>query len=134
MQSNSIAALDSAVADGQLWIDGMLVADGAHERCAQRYEQLADQVDAQIETLTAALSLPGFGGFDSGAALRRGFEDKAGGAIDALRRYSDTARRLAGIFRAAATAYHEVDGDTAALLGRVGESGDGAVPAGGFHA
>lgn len=134
MQSNSIVALDSAVEDGQLWIDGVLVAEGAHERCAQRYEQLADQVDAQIETLTAALSLPGFGGFDSGAALRRGFEDKATSAIDALRRYSDTARRLAGIFRDAAAAYHEIDGDTAGLLGRTGESVDGAGSVGGSRA
>lgn len=121
MQPNAISTLDSAVEDGQLWIDGVLVAEGAPERCAQRYEQLADQVDAQIETLTAAVSLPGFGGFDSGAALRIGFEDKATDAIAALRRYSGAARQLAHTFRTAAAAYRETDTDVAAALATAAE-------------
>ncbi|WP_280426071.1 hypothetical protein [Nocardia carnea] len=117
MQPNTIAALGSAVDDGELWIDGVLVAEGAPERCALRYEQLADQVDAQIETLTAALSLPGFGGFDSGAALRGGFEGKAGDAIAALRAYATAARQLARTFRSAAAAYQHADSEVAAALG-----------------
>lgn len=121
MQPNTITTLDSAVEDGQLWIDGVLVAEGAPERCAVRYEQLADQVDAQIETLTAAVSLPGFGGFDSGAALRTGFEGKAVDAIAALRRYSGAARQLAHTFRTAAAAYREADTDVAAALGAAAE-------------
>ncbi|GGL08185.1 hypothetical protein [Nocardia jinanensis] len=116
MQPNTITTLDSAVEDGQLWIDGVLVAEGAPERCALRYEQLADQVDAQIENLAAAVSLPGFGGFDSGAALRTGFEGKATDAIAALRRYSGAARQLAHTFRTAAAAYQEADTDVAAAL------------------
>ena len=127
MQPNTITTLDSAVEDGQLWIDEVLVAEGAPERCALRYEQLADQVDAQIETLTAAVSLPGFGGFDSGAALRTGFEGKATDAIAALRRYSGAARQLAHTFRTAAAAYQEADTDVAAALsaaaGPTGASG-----------
>ncbi|MGW5387566.1 hypothetical protein [Nocardia sp. NPDC003963] len=121
MQPNTITTLDSAVEDGQLWIDGVLVAEGAPERCALRYEQLADQVDAQIETLTAAVSLPGFGGFDSGAALRAGFEGKATDAIAALRRYSAAARQFAHTFRTAAAAYHEADTGVAATLGAATE-------------
>ncbi|WP_280435162.1 hypothetical protein [Nocardia carnea] len=117
MQPNTIAALGSAVDDGELWIDGVLVAEGAPERCALSYEQLADQVDAQIETLTAALSLPGFGGFDSGAALRGGFEGKAGDAIAALRAYATAARQLAHTFRGAAAAYQHADSEVAAALG-----------------
>lgn len=123
MQPNAITTLDSAVEDGQLWIDGVLVAEGAPEQCALRYEQLADQVDAQIDTLSAAVLLPGFGGFDSGAALRSGFEGKATDAIAALRRYSDTARRLAHTFRAAAAAYRESDTDIAAALGAAEPTG-----------
>lgn len=123
MQPNAITTLDSAVEDGQLWIDGVLVAEGAPEQCAVRYEQLADQVDAQIDTLSAAVSLPGFGGFDSGAALRSGFEGKATEAIAALRRYSDTARQLAHTFRAAAAAYRESDTGTAAALGAAEPTG-----------
>src|SRR5919106_1510644 len=76
-----VAALNRAVDDGSLWIDGLLVAEGAHERCAREYEQLADRVEAQIRILGAAMSLPGFGGFASGDALRGGFERKADGAI-----------------------------------------------------
>lgn len=131
MRPNSIAALGSAVEDGQLWIDGVLVAEGAHERCAQRYEQLADQVEAQIQALTAATSLPGFGGFDSGAALRRGFEDKATGAIGALREYAAGARELARTFRAAALAYQDTDDALAAALAAAGDTavGMGAVDA-----
>ncbi|MEU1983305.1 hypothetical protein [Nocardia sp. NPDC019395] len=117
MQPNTIAALGSAVEDGQLWIDGVLVAEGAPERCALRYEQLADQVDAQIETLTGALTLPGFGGFASGAALRGGFEGKAGDAIAALRDYAGAARQLAHTFRIAAAAYQQADTEVAAALG-----------------
>ncbi|MEU4316603.1 hypothetical protein [Nocardia sp. NPDC024068] len=116
MQPNTIAALDSAVEDGQLWIDAVLVAEGTPERCALRYEQLADQVDAQIETVSAAVTLPGFGGFDSGAALRGGFEDKATDAIAALRRYSATARQLAHTFRIAAAAYQQADSEVAAAV------------------
>ncbi|MBF6350777.1 MULTISPECIES: hypothetical protein [Nocardia] len=117
MQPNTITALGSAVDDGELWIDGVLVAEGAPERCALRYEQLADQVDAQIETLGGALSLPGFGGFDSGAALRGGFERKAGAAIVALRDYASAARQLAHTFRSAAAAYQHADSEVAAALG-----------------
>lgn len=116
MQPNTITALDSAVEDGQLWIDAVLVAEGTPERCAVRYEQLADQVDAQIETVSAAVTLPGFGGFASGAALRDGFEGKATEAIAALRRYSATARRLAHTFRIAAAAYQQADGEIAAAV------------------
>lgn len=126
MQSNTITALDSAVAEGELWIDGVLVAAGAPERCALRYEQLADQVDAQIETLAAAVSLPGFGGFASGAALRDGFEGKATEAIAALRRYSGTARQLAHTFRTAAAAYREADTEVAAALGALSPEAAGA--------
>ncbi|NKY55423.1 hypothetical protein [Nocardia flavorosea] len=117
MQPNTIAALGSAVDDGELWIDGVLVAEGAPERCALRYEQLADQVDAQIETLGGAVSLPGFGGFDSGAALRGGFEGKAGDAIAALRNYANAARQMAQTFRSAAVAYQHADSEVAAALG-----------------
>lgn len=117
MQPNTIAALGSAVDDGELWIDGVLVAEGAPERCALRYEQLADRVDAQIETLSGARSLPGFGGFDSGAALRGGFEGKAGEAIVALRDYARAARQLAHTFRSAAAAYQHTDTEIAAALG-----------------
>ncbi|MGW0183800.1 hypothetical protein [Nocardia sp. NPDC003345] len=116
MQPNTIAALDSAVEDGQLWIDAVLVAEGTPERCAVRYEQLADQVDAQIEMVSAAVTLPGFGGFASGAALREGFEGKATEAIAALRRYSATARQLAHTFRIAAAAYQQADSEVAAVV------------------
>ncbi|MCP2274887.1 hypothetical protein SAMN04244553_2246 [Nocardia amikacinitolerans] len=118
-----VTALNQAVDEGRLWIDGVLVADGAHERCARRYEQLADEVEAQIGVLSAAVSLPGFGGFASGDALRRGFEDKAEGAIARLRDYADSARALAQTFRAAATAYTEADTELAAAVARVDATG-----------
>ncbi|GAA5041864.1 hypothetical protein [Nocardia callitridis] len=107
--ATDVAALDQAVDDGALWIDGLLVADGTPERCAARYEQLADQVDEQLRLLGAAVELPGFGGFDSGIALRKGFEGKADDAITRLREYSATARQLAQTFRAAARAYQQSD-------------------------
>ncbi|WP_067846191.1 hypothetical protein [Nocardia lijiangensis] len=118
-----VTALNRAVDEGRLWIDGVLVAEGAHERCARRYEQLADEVEAQIQVLSAAASLPGFGGFASGDALRRGFENKAEGAAARLRDYADSARALAQTFRAAATAYTEADTELAATLGRVDVTG-----------
>ncbi|MEV6389187.1 hypothetical protein [Nocardia xishanensis] len=118
-----LTALNQAVDEGRLWIDGVLVAEGAHERCARRYEQLADEVEAQIQVLSAAVSLPGFGGFASGDALRRGFENKAEGAIARLRDYADSARALAQTFRAAATAYTEADTELAAAVGRLDATG-----------
>ncbi|WP_433759200.1 hypothetical protein [Nocardia sp. CA-135398] len=120
---SDVTALNQAIDDGQLWIDGVLVAEGAHEQCAKRYEQLADEVEAQIAVLSSATSLPGFGGFDSGAALRRGFEDKADGAITRLRAYADAARSLAQTFRAAGAAYTRADTDLAAAVGQVEVAG-----------
>ncbi|MGY4102311.1 hypothetical protein ACW2Q0_22565 [Nocardia sp. R16R-3T] len=120
---SDVTALNQAIDDGQLWIDGVLVAEGAHEQCAKRYERLADEVEAQIAVLSGATALPGFGGFDSGAALRRGFEDKADGAITRLRVYANAARALAQTFRAAATAYAQADTDLAAAVGQVQVAG-----------
>ena len=45
------AALGTAVDEGGLWLDGVLVADGAPERCALRYERLADAVEAAARAL-----------------------------------------------------------------------------------
>ncbi|MBF6174555.1 hypothetical protein [Nocardia blacklockiae] len=117
---SDVAALTQAVDDGRLWIDGVLVADGVHERCAQRYEQLAEQVEQQVLTLRAATSLPGFGGFESGNALRRGFEDKAAQGLERLQEYADAARQLAQALRAAAAAYAQRDADMSAAISRVG--------------
>lgn len=115
------AALGTAVDEGGLWIDGVLVADGAPERCALRYERLADAVEAQLRVLGAAQTLPGFGGLASGAALRTGFESKTGDALDQLRAYARTARELATVFRAAGAAYRENDQALAAALDRQGD-------------
>ncbi|WP_454195492.1 hypothetical protein [Nocardia sp. Marseille-Q1738] len=118
-----VAALNQAVDDGSLWIDGLLVADGAHERCARQYEQLADRVEAQIRILSAATSLPGFGGFASGDALRGGFERKADGAIARLAEYATAARELAQTFRAAAAAYQNADQALAMAVERIDVTG-----------
>ncbi|MEV6278255.1 hypothetical protein [Nocardia sp. NPDC051832] len=115
--------MNRAVQEGQLWIDGVLVADGAHEKCAQRYELLAEQVEAQIEVLRAATTLPGFGGFDSGAALRGGFESKATEALTELQNYATAARELARTFRAAAAAYQRGDEDLTVALNRLEDMG-----------
>ncbi|MEU0499921.1 hypothetical protein [Nocardia sp. NPDC005998] len=120
---SDVTALNQAIDDGQLWIDGVLVAEGAHEQCAERYEQLADEVEAQIAVLSGAASLPGFGGFDSAAALRSGFENKTEGAMTRLREYADAARALAQTFRAAGAAYTRADEDLAAAVGRVEVAG-----------
>ncbi|WP_109528445.1 MULTISPECIES: hypothetical protein [Nocardia] len=120
---SDVTALNRAVDEGQLWIDGVLVADGAHDRCARRYEQLADEVDAQIRLLSEATSLPGFGGFASGAALRSGFEGKADDAVVRLREYADAARALAQTFRAAAAAYTRSDDELASAVGRIDPTG-----------
>ncbi|MFC3962555.1 hypothetical protein [Nocardia jiangsuensis] len=114
-----VDVLRTAVDDGELWIDGVLVADGAPERCAQRYEQLADRVDEQIAALAAAATLPGFGGLASGAALRGGFEGKAGSAVTALRDYAAAARELAATLRAAGAAYTAADVTAAGRLASV---------------
>ena len=116
---SDVSALHKAVEEGRLWIDGVLVTEGAHEQCAKRYEQLADDVEAQISVLSAAASLPGFGGFASGDSLRRGFEGKADGAITRLREYANSARELAQTFRAAGAAYTRADGDLAAAVGQI---------------
>lgn len=113
-----VGALAQAVEDGQLWIDGVLVGDGTHERCARRYEALAEQIEQQIRALAPAAALPGFGGFESGTALRRGFEDKAADAVERLQEYADAARQFAQTLRAAATAYAQHDADSAAALAR----------------
>lgn len=110
------AALGQAVDEGGLWIDGLLVADGAPERCAQRYERLADAVDAQLLVLGGAEVIPGFGGLPSGTALRTGFESKAADALTQLRAYASTARALAAVFRAAGTAYQDSDQSLAASI------------------
>ncbi|WP_194815246.1 hypothetical protein [Nocardia sp. XZ_19_385] len=122
MQPNT-TTLNQAVQEGELWIDGVLVADGAHEKCAQRYELLAEQVEGQIEVLRAATTLPGFGGFDSGAALRGGFESKAAEALTKLQDYATAARELAQTFRAAAAAYQRGDEELAVAVGRLEEAG-----------
>ncbi|MFF2088317.1 hypothetical protein ACFVVM_31425 [Nocardia sp. NPDC058176] len=114
------AALGQAVEEGGLWIDGVLVADGAPERCAQRYERLADEAEAQLRVLSQAAVLPGFGGLASGAALRTGFETKAGDALDQLRAYASAARDLAALFRAAGTAYQDSDQALAGAINRAG--------------
>ncbi|WP_227996434.1 hypothetical protein [Nocardia australiensis] len=121
--SSDVTALNTAVDEGQLWIDGLLVAEGAPERCARHYEQLADRVEAQIQVLSAAASLPGFGGFGSGESLRRGFENKAGSAMTELQSYAASARELAQTFRAAAAAYAQADIDSAAAVGRIETAG-----------
>jgi hypothetical protein len=133
---NDVAALTQAVDDGALWVDGMLVADGTMERCAHRYDELADQVEAQIATVRTALSLPGFGGFGSGDALRHGFEEKAVQAAERLQDYADAARRLARTLRAGAAAYADHDAEMAAAVGRVGAATSFASdgPEGGTHA
>jgi hypothetical protein len=115
-----VAGLAQAVDDGDLWIDGVLITEGTNERCARRYETLAEQVEQQIQALRVAASLPGFGGFESGAALRHGFEGKAADAVGRLQEYADAARQLAQTLRAAAAAYTEHDADAAAALRRVG--------------
>ncbi|AHH21142.1 hypothetical protein NONO_c63720 [Nocardia nova SH22a] len=113
-----VGVLAQAVEDGRLWIDGVLVGDGTHERCARRYETLAEQIEQQIRALAPATALPGFGGFDSGAALRGGFEGKAADAVERLQEYAAAARQLAQTLRAAAAAYVQHDGDSAAALAR----------------
>ncbi|MFC4125464.1 hypothetical protein [Nocardia rhizosphaerae] len=119
------AALGQAVDEGTLWIDGVLVADGVPERCARRYELLADAVDAQVLALGATEVIPGFGGLPSGAALRSGFEGKAVDALEQLRAYASAARELAAVFRAAAAAYQDAD---RALAGAVAAT---EIPGGG---
>ncbi|MGW4366085.1 hypothetical protein ACWEKT_10600 [Nocardia takedensis] len=114
-----VTDLNRAVDEGQLWMDGVLVADGAHDRCARRYEQLADEVEAQIMVLRSATSVPGFGGFASGAALRGGFEAKAQDAVARMSAYADAARALAQTFRAAAAAYSRSDDELAGAVGRI---------------
>lgn len=118
-----LAELARAADAGALHIDGVLIAEGAHERCARRYEQLADEVEAQLAVLGPATALPAFGGFDSGAALRQGFEDKAGTALTLLREYASSARELARVFRAAATAYQAADTGLAGSLAAVDPAG-----------
>ncbi|WP_240772384.1 hypothetical protein [Nocardia sp. CS682] len=119
----TVAALHTAVDDGALWIDGMLVAEGVHEKCARRYEQLANQIEEQMRLLSAASSLPGFGGFASGDALRAGFENKAHGALTRLWEYAEAARELALTFRAAGSAYQGADSLLAASVGRIDAEG-----------
>ncbi|WP_019929219.1 type VII secretion target [Nocardia sp. BMG111209] len=121
---NDVAALTRAVGDGELWVDGMLVADGTMERCAHRYDELADQIEAQLRIVRTAVSLPGFGGFGSGDALRHGFEEKAVQAADRLQDYADAARRLAQTLRAGATAYTDHDTAMATAIGRLGAATD----------
>lgn len=111
-----VGALAQAVEDGDLWMDGVLVGDGTHERCARRYETLAEQVEAQLRVVSAAASLPGFGGFESGLALRHGFEGKADDAVARLQEYADAARQLAQMLRAAGGAYGQHDADAAAAI------------------
>lgn len=115
------AALGQAVDEGGLWIDGVLVADGAPERCAQRYERLAADAEAQLQALSQATVLPGFGGLASGAALRTGFETKTADAMTQLRAYAATARDLAALFRAAGAAYTDSDQALAGAIQRAGE-------------
>lgn len=115
---SDVAALSHAVDDGELWMDGVLVTDGVHERCARRYETLAEQVEQQMKVLHAGVSLPGFGGFESGGSLRRGFEGKATDALERMQEYADAARQLAQTLRAAAAAYTQHDADIAVALGK----------------
>ncbi|WP_188828439.1 hypothetical protein [Nocardia camponoti] len=113
------AALGRAVADGGLWIEPLLVADGAHERCAAAYERLAAAVDAQIRELSSVAVLPGFGSLASGVALRTGFEGKAAQSVAQLTAYAAAARDLAAVLRAAAVSYREVDASGADALVRL---------------
>ncbi|WP_446225949.1 hypothetical protein ACTWPB_13265 [Nocardia sp. IBHARD005] len=119
------AALGQAVDEGGLWIDGVLVADGAPERCALRYERLADEVEAQVRVLSQATVIPGFGGLASGGALRTGFETKATEALDELRVYASTARELAAVFRAAGVTYRDADQALAGAVAAIEVPGGG---------
>ncbi|MFD6399589.1 hypothetical protein [Nocardia sp. NPDC060249] len=119
------AALGQAVDEGGLWIDGVLVADGAPERCALRYERLADEVEAQVRVLSGTAVIPGFGGLPSGGALRTGFESKATEALDELRAYASTARDLAAVFRAAGASFREADQALAGAVAAIEVPGDG---------
>ena len=119
------AALGRAVDDGGLWIDGVLVADGAPERCALRYERLAEEVEAQVLVLSRAAVIPGFGGLASGGALRTGFETKTTEALDELRAYASAARELAGVFRAAGASFHEADQTLAGAVTAIEVPGGG---------
>jgi hypothetical protein len=113
------AALGQAVDEGGLWIDGVLVADGAPERCALRYERLADEVDAQVLALSRTAVIP------AGGALRTGFETKATEALDELRAYASTARDLAAVFRAAGANFREADQALAGAVAAIEVPGDG---------
>jgi uncharacterized protein YukE len=123
---SDVAALTQAVDDGELWMDGVLVTEGVHERCARRYETLAEQVEAQMKVLHAATAMPGFGGFESGGSLQRGFEGKAADALEHLRQYADAARQLAQTLRTAGAAYTQHDADIAAALGKINSDVVGA--------
>ncbi|WP_245717967.1 hypothetical protein [Nocardia miyunensis] len=123
---SDVAALTQAVDDGELWMDGVLVTEGVHERCARRYETLAEQVEQQMTVLHAATALPGFGGFESGGSLQRGFEGKATDALEHLRQYADAARQLAQTLRIAGAAYTQHDADIAAAIGKTNSDVVGA--------
>lgn len=123
MVQPNVTALNKAVEEGELWLDGLLVADGAPELCARRYEQLADDIEAQIGALAGAATLPGFGGFPSGAALRSGFEGKADSAVTQLQDYANAARALAQTLRLAAAAYTRADAELAAAVGNLDVTG-----------
>ncbi len=109
-------AMYTAAGNGELRLEPDVA-----EKSAKQLELFADNAEAQARTLRGLQSPTGYGGFDSGTQLARGFGRKAGHGADTLDGHAAVARRLAASLRAAAKAYREHDQRMSAAVGKTGE-------------
>lgn len=83
---------------------------GAAERCAAVYARLVDTcVDQQLDVMRRIDRLDGFGGFDSAAELRDGFDGKHTRTVEAMVGLKEAALRMAAAFLQAGGAFEEAD-------------------------
>ncbi|GEM35218.1 hypothetical protein AB0H58_14220 [Nocardia neocaledoniensis] len=88
----------------------------AARRCADLYEQQADQLAQLRQRLETASEAGGFGGFVSAQQLQAGFAHKARDAAELLDHYIAAALRMKEAFLLSGGLFDEADAAAAAAL------------------
>ncbi|WP_225727022.1 MULTISPECIES: hypothetical protein [unclassified Nocardia] len=107
---------DIARFKAQVQSGGVQFDPAAARRCAQMYENQAEQLHYLRQRLESVSDLTGFGGFVSAQQLQAGFGHKARDAAALLDRYIEAAYRMKEAFLLSAGLYEEADAANAAAL------------------
>ncbi|QIS10220.1 hypothetical protein [Nocardia arthritidis] len=107
---------DIARFKAQVQSGGVQFDPAAARRCAQMYDNQAEQLHYLRQRLESVSDLTGFGGFVSAQQLQAGFGHKARDAAALLDRYIEAAYRMKEAFLLSAGLYEEADAANAAAL------------------